>query len=131
MLELEIQTDRRTQLVDITARVREVTAGSSSTIVTLFVPHTTAGLLLQAAGDGARQVAADVETGFERLVPEAAPWRHTDEGDRNPWAHVRASLTSSSVAIPLEDGELVLGEHQAIFLCELDGPRRRRVLLAL
>ncbi|MES1247642.1 MAG: secondary thiamine-phosphate synthase enzyme YjbQ [Actinomycetota bacterium] len=127
---LEIATDRRTQLADVTARVCEAVAGATG-VVTLFVPHTTAGVAVQAAGDGAAHVAADVETALDGLVDEAAPWLHLDEGDRNPWSHIRAVLTASSLTIPLLDGRPALGDHQAIFLCEFDGPRTRRLHVAV
>jgi secondary thiamine-phosphate synthase enzyme len=127
---LEVQTDRRTQLVDVTERVREAIADRTAAVVTVFVPHTTAGIVLQARGAGALYVAEDVESALNRLVDEAGPWRHVEEGDRNPWSHVRAALTASSVTIPLEAGKLVLGENQAIFLCELDGPCSRRLIVS-
>jgi secondary thiamine-phosphate synthase enzyme len=60
-------------------------------------------------------------------VDEAWSWQHTSEGDGNPWAHVRAALTGSSVTIPVTDGALALGEFQSLFLCEFDGPRERTV----
>jgi Uncharacterised protein family UPF0047 len=69
----------------------------------------------------------DLLGGLERLVDESAAWKHTAEGDRNPWAHVRAVLTASSVTIPLQEGELALGDLQTIFFCEFDGPRERRI----
>jgi secondary thiamine-phosphate synthase enzyme len=131
MIGLEVQSERRTQLIDVTERVRVALTRTDATLVTLFVPHTTAGIVLQAAGDGAAHVAADVETAFDRLVDESGPWRHGDEGDRNPWSHVRAVLTAGSLTIPLEGGALALGDHQATFLCEFDGPRRRRLLVAV
>jgi secondary thiamine-phosphate synthase enzyme len=124
---LSIQTERRTQLVDITSRVREIVVRESGQVVTLFVPHTTAGIVVQAAGEEAKEVAADVESALERLVSEDWPWRHTEEGDRNPWSHVRSVLTAASLTIPIVDGELALGDHQAIFLCEFDGPRSRQL----
>lgn len=124
---LSIQTERRTQLVDITGRVRDIVVRESGRVVTLFVPHTTAGIVVQAAGEGAKEVAADVESALERLVSEDWPWRHTEEGDRNPWSHVRSVLTAASITIPIVDGELALGDYQAIFLCEFDGPRSRQL----
>ena len=126
-IELVVQTERRTQLLDVTAEVRNAVKGEKGRVAFVFVPHTTAGIVLQASGSGATWVAADVETAFERLVDESASWQHTAEGDRNPWAHVRAALTASSLTIPLVDGELALGELQAIFLCEFDGPRERKL----
>jgi secondary thiamine-phosphate synthase enzyme len=128
---LHLSTERKTQLIDITADVREALAGQAGTMLTIFVPHTTAGIVLQAAGDGARWVPDDVKAALERLVDESSSWKHTEEGDRNPWSHARAALTASSVTIPLANGELALGDFQAIYFCEFDGPRNRRVLLTV
>ena len=124
---IRVETERRTQLVDVTAALREAVAGASGAVVTVFVPHTTAGVVLQAAGEGATKVATDLESAFERIVDERVDWEHTSEGDRNPWSHVRAALTASSVTIPLVDGDLGLPELQAVFLCEFDGPRTREL----
>jgi len=106
-------------------------AGRQSSAVVVFVPHTTAGLVLQASGAGASAVAADIETALQRIVDEEWNWQHTAEGDRNPWAHVRAALTASSLTIPVTEGELALGAFQSVFLCEFDGPRERTVRLTL
>jgi secondary thiamine-phosphate synthase enzyme len=124
---IRVETERKTQLVDVTAEVRAAVAGARGAVVTVFVPHTTAGVVLQAAGAGATKVAADLEAAFERLVDERSDWQHASEGDRNPRSHVRAALTASSVTIPLVDGELGLSELQAVFLCEFDGPRTREL----
>jgi secondary thiamine-phosphate synthase enzyme len=124
---LTVATERRTQLLDVTADVVAAVGDSAGALATLFVPHTTAGILLQAAGPGASAVAADIEAALERLVDERWPWDHVHEGDRNPWSHVRTALTASSVSIPLVDGKLALGAHQAVFLAELDGPRERTI----
>jgi secondary thiamine-phosphate synthase enzyme len=122
--ELHLETTRKTELVDVTELVREAVAGEQGRAVVLFVPHTTAGVVVQA--DGGLAVARDVEAALERIVDEGWEWEHTkEEGDRNPWSHVRAALTASSLTIPLRDGELALGRLQAIFFCELDGPRSR------
>jgi secondary thiamine-phosphate synthase enzyme len=127
MRELTFETERRTQLLDITPAIRDAVAGETGSLVAVFVPHTTAGLVVQASGQGATKVAADVETAFERLVDEQAAWQHLAEGDRNPWSHVRTALTASSLTLPFRDGELVLGERQTVFLAEFDGPRTRNV----
>jgi secondary thiamine-phosphate synthase enzyme len=129
--ELTVATERKTQLLDVTDRVHAALQGADGSLVTLFVPHTTAGVVVQAAGPGATGVAADVEAALKRLVDESWPWQHVDEGDRNPWSHVRTALTASSVSIPLENGSLVLGGHQAIFLAEFDGPRERTLLITV
>ena len=127
MHELKVETERRTQLLDVTERVSALVGGATGSLVTLFVPHTTAGIVLQAAGEGASAVAADVEAALDRLVDESWSWQHVHEGDANPWSHVRTALTASSVSIPLEDGRLALGTHQAVFLAEFDGPRERTI----
>ena len=127
MQTLTVATERRTQLLDVTADVVVAVGDSDGALATLFVPHTTAGILLQAAGPGASAVAADIEAALERLVDERWPWDHVHEGDRNTWSHVRAARTASSVSIPLVDGKLALGAHQAVFLAEFDGPRERTI----
>jgi secondary thiamine-phosphate synthase enzyme len=131
MLRLVLHTERKTQLIDITAQVRQALAGQSGQAAVLFVPHTTAGILLQASGEGAHAVAADIEAALQRIVDEDWNWKHTGEGDQNPWAHVRSALTASSVTIPLEDGELALGDLQTIFFCEFDGPQERKIFVTV
>ena len=131
MLELRIETERRTQLVDITGRLEQLLEDATGSLVTLFVPHTTAGVVVQAAGPGAEAVAGDIESALDRLVDESWPWEHVHEGDANPWSHVRAVLAGASVSIPLEDGRLALGPRQAVFLAELDGPRERAVYVVV
>jgi secondary thiamine-phosphate synthase enzyme len=125
--ELKVETQRRTQLLDATERIAALVEGVEGSLVTLFVPHTTAGIVLQAAGEGATAVGGDVEAAFDRIVDEGWSWEHVHEGDANPWSHVRTALTASSVSIPLEGGSLGLGAHQAVFLAEFDGPRARTI----
>jgi secondary thiamine-phosphate synthase enzyme len=129
--DLTVETERNTQLVEVTDQVQAVLAGTDGSLATLFVPHTTAGIVVQAAGEGAAAVAGDIESALDRIVDEGWPWQHVHEGDANPWSHVRAALTASSVSIPLDDGRLALGAHQAIFLAEFDGPRRRTIRVAV
>ena len=131
MRELTVSTERKTQLLDLTDLVQAALDGAEGSLVTIFVPHTTAGVVVQAAGEGATHVATDVELALEQLVDETWPWQHVNEGDRNPWSHVRTALTASSVSIPLENGRLALGGHQAVFLAEFDGPRERTLLLSV
>jgi secondary thiamine-phosphate synthase enzyme len=129
--ELTVATERKTQLLNVTERVQAALDGAEGSLVTLFVPHTTAGVVVQAAGPGATAVATDIEAALDRLVDEEWPWQHIHEGDRNPWSHVRTALTASSVSIPFEEGRLALGGHQAVFLAEFDGPRERTLLLTV
>ena len=126
MPEFELTTERRTQVIDVTARVRGALDGAADAAAALvYVPHTSAGVIVQEHADPA--VARDVEMAFERIVDDGWPWEHIEEGEVNPWSHVRSALTATSVVIPLEGGELGLGTWQGVFFCEFDGPRTRRV----
>ena len=126
MHELRIATDRHTQLLDITAQVREVARDADdASALLVFVPHTTAGVTINEHADP--MVARDFEMALEQLVPEAWGWKHIEEGEENAPSHPRASLMGPQVLVPLRDGELALGTWQGIFFCELDGPRDRLV----
>ncbi len=129
MREIPVETERRTQVLDITVKVREALdgAGEASAAV-VYVPHTTAGVIVQEHADPA--VARDVERSLERIVDEGWEWEHVENGDMNPWSHVRAALTATSLVVPLRDGDLALGTWQGIFFCEFDGPRSRTVLVS-
>ena len=130
MHELRIATERHTQLVDITARVREAAADADGgAAVLVYVPHTTAGLTINEHADP--MVARDFEMALEQLVPEAWAWKHVEEGEENAPSHPRASLMGPQVLVPLRDGELALGTWQGIFLCEFDGPRTRSVYVTV
>ena len=126
--EFELRTDRRTQAVEITAEVRRVVEGASGASAALvYVPHTTAGVIIQEHADPA--VARDLERALERIVGDGWGWEHIEAGEENAPSHVRAALTATSVLVPLRDGDLALGTWQGIFFCEFDGPRRRKVLV--
>ena len=128
MREFEVRTERRTQVLDVTAEVRaslETADGGAAALV--YVPHTTAGVIVQEHADPA--VARDVESALERVVQDGWEWEHIESGEVNPWSHIRAALTATSVVVPLRAGELALGRWQGIFFCEFDGPRTRKVFV--
>ena len=129
MHRLTIETARRTQLLDITAQVREAIQGDSGAAVLVYVPHTTAGLTINEHADP--MVARDFEMALERIAPEEWGWQHIEEGEENAPSHIRAALIGPQVVIPLVDAELQLGTWQGIFFCELDGPRTRSVLVTV
>jgi secondary thiamine-phosphate synthase enzyme len=124
-----VRTERRTQLVDITPLVREAledSDGASAALV--YVPHTTAGVTINEGADPA--VARDLEAAMEQIVDDGWDWQHVGDPDGpNAPSHVRASLVSPQVLVPLESGRLVLGTWQGIFFCEFDGPRERKVIV--
>jgi len=106
-------------LVDITRPVVEWTTRSAMQdgLLTLFVRHTSASLLVQENADPA--VRRDLDHFFERLVPDGDPlFRHRDEGDDDMPAHVRSALTAVQVSIPLANRRLALGHWQGIYLWE-------------
>jgi len=127
MKELTLQTDRKTQLVDITRQVQEAIAdanGASAALV--YVPHTTAGVTINEGADPL--VGEDIESALQQVVVEDWKWKHTEDPDGpNAPSHVRATLTGSQVLIPLREGRLALGTYQGIYFCEYDGPRQRKV----
>ena len=126
MREIDLQTERKTQLVNITEQVREALGGNGDASAALvYVPHTTAGVTINERVDP--ELVEDFEEAFERIVGEDWRWRHDDVDGPNAPAHFRASLVSPQVLVPLESGRLALGRYQGIFFCEFDGPRRRKV----
>jgi secondary thiamine-phosphate synthase enzyme len=123
--EIRVRTERRTQLVDITQDVRASLDGEGGAAVLVYVPHTTAGVTINEHADPA--VARDFEAALERMVGDDWGWQHVEEGEENAPSHIRASLMSPQVLVPLNSGRLALGTWQGIFLCEFDGPRERTV----
>lgn len=119
-----VQTAQHTQMKKITAEVEKVVAesGCQSGVCYVYVPHTTAGVLINEGDDP--DVARDIEATLDRLVPESRTYRHA-EGNAD--SHIKASLVGNSVTVFIENGKLALGRWQAIFFCEFDGPRRREV----
>jgi len=128
--ELRVTTERQSQLIDITSRVRDAVVGVSGSAVLVYVPHTTAGVTINEHADPA--VARDFESALERIVPANWPWQHVEEGEENAPTHIRAAFMGPSVLIPLrDDGELALGTWQGVFFCEFDGPRDRSVFVTV
>jgi secondary thiamine-phosphate synthase enzyme len=124
--EISLSTERRTQLVEITAQVQEALAGTDGASAALvFVPHTTAGLTINEHADPA--VARDFEAALERMVGDDWGWKHVEAGEENAPSHIRGSLMGPQVLVPVENGRLALGTWQGIFFCEFDGPRSRKV----
>jgi secondary thiamine-phosphate synthase enzyme len=124
--EFGLNTERKTQLVEITREVEAALADATdATAALVFVPHTTAGVTINEHADPA--VARDLETAMERMVGDDWGWQHIEDGEENAPSHVRASLAGPQVVIPVENGRLALGTWQGIFFCEFDGPRQRTV----
>ena len=126
MQEISLKTERKTQLLDITDQVQEALASANGARAALvYVPHTTAGVTINEDADPA--LAEDIESAMERIVDESGGYRHADADGPNAPSHIRASLVSPDVLVPLDGGKLALGRWQGIFFCEFDGPRDRKV----
>lgn len=125
MVKLSVATRAREELLDVTGLVGDVVKRSGVTggVVVVFVPHTTAAVTINENADP--DVRSDMVAGLRELVPQnLVPFRH-DEGNSD--AHIKASLVGPSVHVIVEDGRLMLGVWQAVYLCEFDGPRTREV----
>jgi len=124
MQSIHVKTVRRTQMVDITQEVQRIVTALGFRVGTcfLYVPHTTAGILINEHADP--DVALDGEGALDRLVPMAGRYRHA-EGNSD--SHIKTMLTGVTQFVFVEDGKLALGRWQGIFLAEFDGPRERKV----
>jgi secondary thiamine-phosphate synthase enzyme len=126
--QLSVATDGQ-MLYDITARVRAWVAdqGMEEGLLTLFLHHTSASLLIQENADP--DVLHDLNAFFRRIVPEdMRHYRHTQEGPDDMPAHIRAALTTTHLAIPLASGRMDLGRWQGIYLFEHRASRHERRL---
>lgn len=121
---IEVQTAQHTQMKKITGEIERAVAesGCRNGVCYVYVPHTTAGVVINEGDDP--DVARDIETTLDRLVPESRTYRHA-EGNAD--SHIKAVLAGSTATVFIENGRLALGRWQAIFFCEFDGPRRREV----
>jgi secondary thiamine-phosphate synthase enzyme len=126
--ELSLRTERKTQLLEITELVQEaLEAANGASAALVYVPHTTAGVTINEDADPA--LAKDIEAAMERIVDDNGGWHHSDADGPNAPSHIRASLISPHVLVPLDAGRLALGRWQGIFFCEFDGPRERKVYI--
>lgn len=128
-MKLNVKTEKRIELIDITAQVREEVrkSGIKHGACVLSTRHTTAGIIVNENESGLRE---DILELLNRLVPEGAGYSH-DRIDNNGDAHLKAVLLGASEALPITDGKLELGTWQSIFFAEMDGPRNRTVNVTL
>jgi secondary thiamine-phosphate synthase enzyme len=125
--EIIVSTVRRTQFVSITSKIAEVITinGWQDGVITIFVPHTTAGVTINENADP--DVARDMEMFSDELVPQSSKFRHS-EGNSD--SHIKASFYGSSVQVIIRKGKMWFGTWQGIYFCEFDGPRERTVRVA-
>ncbi len=125
MKTIEVQSTKREELIEITREVSEHLPATGEGIVVLFTQHTTCGLTINENADP--DVQHDILLFLRELIPQYYEgFRHFEH---NSDAHIKSSLMGSSVTIPFENGRLLLGRWQGIYLCEFDGARTRKVLV--
>ena len=119
-----IQTSKRNEFIDITARIQDMVEEVSEGVITVFSPHTTTAITINENADP--DVPRDILKKLEELIPQRDDFSHM-EGNSD--AHIKASLFGSSVRVIIKNGQLLLGTWQSIFFCEFDGPRTRNFCL--
>ncbi|WP_028574741.1 secondary thiamine-phosphate synthase enzyme YjbQ [Desulfonatronovibrio hydrogenovorans] len=123
---ISVKTGHRQELADITGLLQEHvrSKGLTSGVLTVFCPHTTAGITINEGADPS--VVRDILVNLEKLVPRQGDYRHR-EGNSD--AHIKTSLIGPAVQIIVEESRLMLGTWQKVFLADFDGPRTRKVWL--
>ena len=124
---IEITTNRREELIDITEAVQQIVAKSSieEGLITLYAQGATGAIMIQENWD--ESVQTDVVNFLRQIIPQGV-WLH-DQQDGNGDAHLKAGLVGPSETIPVIDGRLGLSQWQNIFFCEFDGPRQLRKII--
>jgi secondary thiamine-phosphate synthase enzyme len=125
-MRINVESTAREQLIDITDLVNEHVAASGvvAGVVHLWSLHTTCALTVNEGADP--DVASDILRFLARLVPPDAGFRHA-EGNSD--AHLKVAMVGPGLTLLVEDGRLLLGTWQKVFLAEFDGPRKRRIAL--
>lgn len=125
---INVTSRARTEFIDITDEVREVVKNSrvTSGVCHLFVLHTTAAVTINEGADP--NVMRDMNGFLNHLVPTDPYFTHA-EGNSD--AHIKSTLVGTSKAVFIDEGRLVLGTWQAIYFCEFDGPRQRKVAVKI
>lgn len=127
MHKFTVRTTTRTELVEITAEVRDAVraSGVRSGLCVVYCPHTTAAVTIQENADP--DVVRDMLLWLNASVPKDVPGFRHAEGNSD--SHIKASLVGPGVTIPIDAGDLVFGTWQGVYFCEFDGPRSRNFMV--
>jgi secondary thiamine-phosphate synthase enzyme len=128
---IHVETPKGDSLTKITEQVQEAVSqnGLKSGLCFMVVPHTTAAITINSYLDP--KTALDIVSDIRRLVPTRTDFHHIFDTPADAAGHIKASLIGNTEAVLVEEGELVLGHSQGLFLYDFDGPRKRRVLVKL
>ncbi len=123
---INVRSRSRIEFIDITSMVQDVVqeAGVKKGLCYLYVPHTTAGITINEGADPSVQ--RDIQNALSRLIPHEMNYFHR-EGNAD--AHIKSTLVGTSVNVIIDEGKILLGTWQAIFFCDFDGPRHRRIAI--
>jgi secondary thiamine-phosphate synthase enzyme len=126
---ITIQTSPGESLTNVTAQVKEAVreSGVLEGICVVYVPHTTAGILINSAMD--KNTALDIIEDLQRMVPTRVDFHHIYDTPADASGHVKASLVGGSQSLIVAGGELLLGHSQSVMFFEFDGPRKRQLLV--
>ena len=125
----EISTSKRRELVDVTNKVESIVGKSKikNGICVVFVPHATAAVMLN---ENERGLVADIINKVEKDFPAGAGYKH-DRIDDNADSHLASAFIGQSKTLPVNNGQLIRGTWQQIFVLELERPRSRRVVVTI
>ena len=120
-----LRTSSRTELLEVTDRVQEIVgrSGVRSGIAVVQSLHPTAALTINENADP--DVPRDLAAKIDQLIPQREPFYRHAEGNSD--SHLKTSFFGPSLTVLVNEGRLVLGQWQGVFLCEFDGPRERRL----
>ncbi len=129
MKTIKVKSNKREEMIEITSEVENTLRESDvkEGVCVLFTQHTTCGLTINENADP--DVKSDMLLFLKNTIPQFYDgFRHFEH---NSDAHIKSSLMGASVTVPFENGKLLLGRWQGIYLCEFDGARERKVLMIL
>lgn len=124
---IKVRSNQREEMIEITREVQKLLPETGEGICVLFTQHTTCGLTINENADP--DFKHDMLLFLRELIPQYYKgFRHFEH---NSDSHIKSSLMGSSVTIPFQNGKLLLGRWQGVYLCEFDGARERKILLMI
>jgi secondary thiamine-phosphate synthase enzyme len=131
MQEIKVRSKSREEMIDITSDVEKVLGAEEAWdgICVVFTQHTTCGVTVNENADP--DVQGDMLGWLRNLIPQFPTNPEFKHGEQNSDAHIKSSLVGCSVTVPFENGKLLLGRWQGIYLCEFDGPRERKIIVSI
>ena len=127
MRTIKVQSTKREELIEITREASENLPKTGKGVCVLFTQHTTCGLTINENADP--DVKHDILLFLQNTIPQY--YEGFKHFEHNSDAHIKSSLMGSSITVPFENGKLLLGRWQGIYLCEFDGGRERKVLVQI